>query len=138
MPNKNSTLTLRWMEQVWNQGRESSIDEMLDHTAVVHGIEGIDAPGPEGFKTFYRSFRGQFPKIHVEVEDVVSQENYETARCTVSATNINGQEVKFSGMTFVQLQNGKIVEAWNSFDFMSMYQQLGFKMIAAEEPVDAL
>ena len=53
MPNKNSTLTLRWMEQVWNQGRETAIDEMMDVTAVVHGIEGIDVPGPEGFKTFY-------------------------------------------------------------------------------------
>lgn len=133
MPNKNSTLTLRWMEQVWNQGRESAIDEMMDATAVVHGIEGIDTPGPEGFKTFYRSFREQFPKIHIEVEDVVSQDNYESARCTVRATNTSGQEVQFSGMTYVQLQNGKIVEAWNSFDFMSMYQQLGFKMTAAEE-----
>ena len=133
MPNKNSTLTLRWMEQVWNQGRESSIDEMLDPTAVVHGIEGIDSPGPEGFKTFYHSFREQFPQIHVEVEDVVSQENYECARCTVRATNASGQEVMFSGMTFAQLQNGKIVEAWNSFDFMSMYQQLGFKMTMDEE-----
>lgn len=133
MPNKNSTLTLRWMEQVWNQCRETAIDEMMDVTAVVHGIEGIDVPGPEGFKTFYRSFREQFPQIHIEVEDVVSQDNYESARCTVHATNSSGQEVKFSGMTYVQLQNGKIVEAWNNFDFMSMYQQLGFKMIAAEE-----
>jgi predicted ester cyclase len=28
-------------------------------------------------------------------------------------------------MAFVRVENGKIVEAWNNFDFMKMYRQLG-------------
>ena len=133
MPNKNSTLAWRWMKEVWNEGNEAAIDEMLDNNAIIHGIEGITAPGPEGFKTFYRSFREQFPQIHVEVEDVISEENYETARCTVRATNANDRKVEFTGMTFIRIQNGKIIEGWNNFDFLSMHHQLGFKMIHAEE-----
>ena len=57
MPNKNLSLTYRWMEQVWNRGSEDAIDEMLDANAIVHGIEGIDEPGPSGFKIFHRSFK---------------------------------------------------------------------------------
>ncbi len=99
MPVKNSTLTWRWMEEVWNKGSEAAIDEMLHDDAVVHGIEGISEPGPSGFKTFYRSFREQFPQIHVEVEEVVSEEDHETGRHTVRATTANQQQVEFSGMT---------------------------------------
>jgi len=99
----------------------------------VHGIDGLDAPGPEGFKVFYDSFKQQFPQVHVEVEDTVCEGGYETSRCTVTATNANNQTVTFSGMTFLQVKDNKIIEAWNSFDFLSMYQQLGFKMAAPEE-----
>ena len=135
MPNRNSSLTYRWMQEVWNEGREDSIDEMLHDSAVVHGIEGINEPGPKGFKIFHQNFKNQFPTIHVEVDDVVSEGGFETARCTVDGTTANGQKVHFTGMTCVKIENDKIREAWNNFDFMSMYQQLGFKMTAAEEVV---
>ena len=133
MPNKNSTLTYRWFQEVWNNGRKDAIDEMLDANAIVHGIEGINAPGPEGFKNFYDSFKQQFPKVHVEVEDAVCEAGYETSRCTVQATNANNQTVTFSGMTFLEVKNNKIINAWNNFDFLSMYQQLGFKIAAPED-----
>ena len=136
MPNRHSTLTYRWFDAVWNNGRKDAIDELLDVNGVVHGIEGINVPGPEGFKVFYDSFRLQFPKVHVEVEDTVSQEDYETSRCTVTATDANNQIVTFTGMTFLRIKDNKIVEAWNNFDFLSMYQQLGFKL-AAPDAVNA-
>ena len=135
MPNRNSSLTYRWMQEVWNEGREDSIDNMLGENAVVHGIEGITEPGPNGFKIFHQNFKNQFPTIHVEVEDVFSEGGFETSRCTVDGTTATGQNVHFTGMTCVKIENGKITEAWNNFDFMSMYQQLGFKMTAAEEMV---
>lgn len=133
MPNRTSSLTYRWMEQVWNSGREDAIDAMLDVNAIVHGIEGIDEPGPQGFKTFHRSFREQFPHVHVEVDDVFTEGEYETSRCTVDGTTANGQDVHFTGMTCVRISNGKIIEAWNSFDFKTMYEQLGFRMAPAAE-----
>ena len=133
MPNKNSTLTYRWFQEVWNNNRKAAIDELLDANAIVHGSDGIDVPGPEGFKVFYDSFKQQFPQVHVEVEDTVCEGDYETSRCTVTATNANNQTATFSGMTFLQVKDNKIIEAWNSFDFLSMYQQLGFKMAAPEE-----
>jgi predicted ester cyclase len=135
MPNKNSTLTYRWFQEVWNNSRKDAIDEMLDDNAIVHGIEGVNTPGPEGFKVFYDSFKQQFPQVHVEVEEAVSEGEYETSRCTVHATTANDQKVTFSGMTHLKIKNNKIVEAWNNFDFLSMYQQLGFKMALQEEVV---
>jgi len=136
MPNKNSTLTYRWMQEVWNEGREDAIDEMMDENAEVHGIEEIKEKGPVAFKQFFRNFRGQFPQLQVEVEDVVVQDDCETSRCIVNATTATGQQVSFSGMTFVRIQDNKIIEAWNNFDFVSMYQQLGYTLAAPlAEPI---
>lgn len=133
MPNKNSTLTYRWMQEVWNNGREEAIDEMMAADAEVHGIDDIKEKGTSAFKQFFRNFKEQFPKLHVEVEEVISQDDFETSRCIVSATNASGQNVTFSGMTFVKIKDGKITEGWNNFDFLTMYQQLGFKMAPSEE-----
>jgi predicted ester cyclase len=33
--------------------------------------------------------------------------------------------VEFTGMTIVRIRDGKIIEAWNNFDFMTMFQQVG-------------
>jgi predicted ester cyclase len=33
--------------------------------------------------------------------------------------------VLFTGMTIVRIARGKIVEAWNNFDFMTLHKQVG-------------
>jgi predicted ester cyclase len=33
--------------------------------------------------------------------------------------------VEITGMVIVRIENGKIVEAWNNFDFMTLYTQVG-------------
>jgi predicted ester cyclase len=33
--------------------------------------------------------------------------------------------VEFTGICIVRVRDGKIIEAWNNFDFMSMFQQVG-------------
>lgn len=36
-----------------------------------------------------------------------------------------GRPVEFTGVAIVRISGGKMVEAWNNFDFMSMFEQLG-------------
>ena len=36
--------------------------------------------------------------------------------------------VSITGMCIARVENGKIVEGWNNFDFLSMYQQLGMTL----------
>lgn len=139
MSKKLSTLSYRWFDEVWNQGLEKSIDELLDPRAVIHGIEGVDAPGPTGFKVFYHMFHQSFTNIHVEVEEVIAEGDYESARCQVSATRkATGQTVNFSGQTTTRIKDGKIIEGWNNFDFLSMNQQLGYQLILASANVSSL
>jgi steroid delta-isomerase-like uncharacterized protein len=132
------TLAHRWFDEVWNQGREETIDEMLAADCVAHGLgDGPDQDliGPAAFKPFFRKFRSAFPTIQVTVEETVSEGNKIAARCTVQATH-DGEgfgilptknKVRFSGVAIVHVRDGKISEAWNNFDFATMYHQLAAK-----------
>ena len=145
----NAALIRRWFEEVWNKGREEAIDEMFDAQGVAHGLgeSGQDIRGASEFKPFFRSFRGAFPDLEVVVEDTVSEGDRVAARCSVRARHggdtlgfaATNRAVEFTGMTIVRVRGGKIFEAWNSFDFMSMFSQLGALRLdasAAEPPRD--
>ena len=129
------TVLERWFEEVWNKGREAAIDEMCDRNVVGHGL--ADADGNEvnnvaAFKVFYRQFRSAFPDIHIKVEDTVSEGDKTVARCLVTGTHDGhglglaptNKPIRITGLCMVRLKNGKIVEAWNNFDFLAMQQQL--------------
>ena len=136
MTDKETTLIHRWFEEVWNKGRAEAIDEMFDCDGIAHGLtdeSGKELCGPEGFKPFFQSFRNAFPDIEVIVEDTVVEGDKIAARCTVKGTHAGegigiaatNRRVEFTGMTMVRVKDGKVAEAWNNFDFMSMFQQLG-------------
>ena len=99
MRDKKSTLLHQWFEEVWNQNRENSIDKLMGTEAYAHGIVAADQPkGPSGFKLFYRGFKEQFENIHIDVIDVVSQDDMECALTDVTAIHsATGKNVQFSG-----------------------------------------
>ena len=129
------TILHRWFEEVWNQGRESAIDEMSYHDVHGHGLkapDGNEVHSMDAFKAYYRQLRAALSDIHVTVEDVVTEGDLTVARCTVTAKHTGeglgkppkGNPIQFTGMTMVRIKDGKIAEAWNNFDFMTMFQQM--------------
>lgn len=126
---KESTLTYRWFSEVWNKGNVILIEEMLDENVRIYGLD-IDTQGKEQFRNFYDEFNESFKDIHVEIEFVIRENEYEAAVCKARATQrFTGREVSFSGMVMVKIKDGKVIEAWNNFDFLSMYLQLGQKLV---------
>ncbi|HEY9285408.1 MAG TPA: ester cyclase [Pyrinomonadaceae bacterium] len=135
MSEENKALVRRWFEEVWNRGRAEAIDELFAEDGVAHGLAGDASPlrGAAGFKPFFHSFREAFPDIEVVVEDVIAEGDKLAARCSVRATHggdtlgfrATGRPIEITGTTFARVRDGKIVEAWNNFDFMALFQQLG-------------
>lgn len=129
------TILDRWFEEVWNKGRESAIDEMSIREVAGHGLEAVaGAPvnSMDEFKTYYRQLRAALSDIHVDVAQVVTEGDISVARCHVTARHTGeglgktpkGNAIAFSGMTMARIKDGKIAEAWNNFDFATMYQQM--------------
>jgi steroid delta-isomerase-like uncharacterized protein len=136
MSQENKDLIQRWFEEVWNKGREEAIDEMFAEDGLAHGLAdegGEPLRGAIGFKPFFQKFRAAFPDIEVVVEDTISEGDKVAARCTVRGKHQSDslgfaatqQPMEITGISIVRVRDGKIVEAWNNFDFMSMFKQLG-------------
>ena len=132
MSTENETLVRRWFEDVWNNGRTSAIDEMLSSNAVIRGL-GADLIGPEGFKPFHAAYRQAFPDVTIRLEHLISEGDIVAVRWSGTGTHqgeglgmaATGRRVQFSGMAFVRVEGAQIIEAWNNFDQLGMFQQLG-------------
>jgi predicted ester cyclase len=95
--------------------------------------------GPEKFKVMFRKFVGSFPDIQITVDDMISEGDKIAARATVRLSHTgdkfqvgpekhlapSGKVIEFSGMTMNVIRNGQLVQAWNCFDFLGFYTQLG-------------
>jgi steroid delta-isomerase-like uncharacterized protein len=136
MSERHRALIHRWFEEVWNKGHADAVDEMFAEDGIAHGLSddsGEPLRGPEAFKEFHARFRGAFPDIVVVVEDTICEGDKVAARCSVRGTHSGDSlgfaatqnSVEFTGMAIVRVKDGQIVEAWNNFDFMALYKQLG-------------
>jgi predicted ester cyclase len=118
----------RWFEEVWNQGREEAIDEMMADDCIAHGLvdkDGNELRGIAPYKAFFRGFQSDFANLRVDVLDAITDGERMAAHCLVTGKHLaSGKPVTFTGMTFTRWRDGKIVEAWNNFDFHVMEKQL--------------
>jgi steroid delta-isomerase-like uncharacterized protein len=132
MSAENKALVQRWFDEVWSNGRAAAIDEMLAANAVVHGL-GPEMVGPAQFKAFHAAYRDAFPDVTIRVEHMVAEGNFVAARWSGTGTHrgnglgfaATNKPVRFSGMLFVRVENGRLAEGWNNFDQLGMLQQLG-------------
>jgi steroid delta-isomerase-like uncharacterized protein len=132
----NKALLHRWFDEVWNKGRSEAIHEMFAPDGIAHGLSnqpGRIMKGPNDFMPFHGAFRGAFPDMGIVVEDTVAEGDKVAARCSVRGRHTgdhlgvtaSNAPVEFTGMVIVRIRDGKIVEAWNNFDFMAMNKQIG-------------
>jgi steroid delta-isomerase-like uncharacterized protein len=136
MSEENKALMIRWFAEVWNEGNANRIGDMLTDDVVIHGLNdtnGNAVTGIDAFRAFHAQFREAFPDILITVEDVIAEGDKVVARCSVEAKHTGeslgiaatNSSVDFTGIAIVRVSDGKIAEAWNSFDFLTMNQQLG-------------
>jgi predicted ester cyclase len=115
----------RWYDEVWNNANEDSIDALMDERAVIHGLQTeLAHSGPLAFKPFYRTFRESFPSVTITAEPIITTDEAEAAHCVVEAMTRDGRRISFTGLSVAKFRDGKLVEAWNAFDFDSMNKQL--------------
>jgi steroid delta-isomerase-like uncharacterized protein len=131
----NSALIRKWFEEVWNQGREETIDAMCSKKAIGQGQaqHGADIHGPEEFKVLWRRIRSAFSSIQVDIQDTIEQDGKVVARWTIAMTHTApflgiapaNKRVSVNGISIQRFVDGQIVEAWDSWDQLSLLVQLG-------------
>jgi ketosteroid isomerase-like protein len=125
MPGPNETLARRWFEEVWNQRRESVIDEMLPRDVLIHGLGPEPSRGTEAFKQFYRAYLDAVTGLRISVDHAVESGDRVYVHCTVTGTHKKaGRPFKFAGGVLMRTANGRIVEGWNAWNFLDFLVQV--------------
>ncbi len=135
MTEENKVLICRWFEEVWNKGRSETIDELMDENCMEHGLSNASGNldlSKDGFKKYHETFKQSFSDIQVEVEDIIAEGDKVAARCSVSGYHTGDslgiapcqKNINITGITIIRVINGKIVEGWNNYDFMALFQQI--------------
>ena len=136
MSHDTAALVHRWFEEVWNQGREETIDELFAPNGVTYGLGELNAEvrGPSQFKPFFRNIRAAFPDLHITILDTVAEGNKVAVRLLIEGTHKgaglegippSGRAVRLSGIAILHAGNGKLVAGWNNWDQLGMLQQIG-------------
>jgi steroid delta-isomerase-like uncharacterized protein len=136
MPATPDAVARSWFKEVWNDGNEAAIDRLLAAQAKMHGLptpDGQPIIGPTAFKPFWQKFRSAFPDMRIEVARTVVEGEHVAVHCHVSGKHLGDdlgvaatqRPIDLWGMGIARIVNGQIAEAWNCYDFLTLYQQIG-------------
>lgn len=132
MPESNTTMMRRIIEEVWNRGNFALVDELVAVDNVGH-MPPNENHGPEAYKQYFAMLRAAFPDIHFTIEDQIAEGDRVVTRWSARATHKGayqgipptGRQGVVTGITIYRLANGKFVEGWTNLDELGMLRQLG-------------
>jgi predicted ester cyclase len=131
MSEENKALALRSWEAVDNP---DLVDEVYASDVVWHEPDGEEIPGTEEAKQFISLYKTAFPDMTITVEDVVAEGDKVVTRVSTRGTHQGeteefgpptGRQIEGDIVTISRIEGGKIVEDWDSYDNLSLLQQLG-------------
>ena len=131
---QNKALFRQLVEEVFNKGNVSTIDEFLAPNFVEREVLPPGTPsGREGVKQLTMMFRTAFPDFNVSIDDMIAEGDKIVARTTWSGTQngefmgipSSGKRVSFDVIDIIRISEGKGVEHWGVMDSSALMQQLG-------------
>ena len=118
-------LTEEWHQRVWNDRDEDAIYELMDDECVVHGLD-LTGPGPKRFVEFHRQYFEVWDPINIDIFEMIEFEDRAIGHATVKGTHIpTGNEIDAVFSISVKWRDGKIVEARNVVDYVTLLTQMG-------------
>jgi steroid delta-isomerase-like uncharacterized protein len=130
MSEENKALARRAWEVLDNP---DLIDEVYAADVVWHEPDQ-EVQGIEEAKQFVGMYKTAFPDLNVTVEDVIAEGEKVVTRVTFRGTHQGeveefgpptGRQIELTGITISRIEGGRIVEDWDSYDNLSIMQQLG-------------
>ena len=131
---QNKALVRRLMEEVFDRGNISLIDELFAPDFVEHEELPPGIPTDrEGVKQLSLMLRSAFPDLKATIDDLLAEGDKVAARMTWRGTHKGefmgipptGKSVSVGVIDVVRFAGDKFVEHWGLMDTASMMQQLG-------------
>jgi len=115
-----------WFRRVWSEQDCSAIEELFIPDGKARGLGANVLIGPEGFKQFHSALCGLLTNFVITIDKSVESGEWISVVCTLRAkSQRSGAPVEMTGSVMVRIVGGKLTEAYNHWDFLSMFSQLG-------------
>ena len=128
----NKGVVRRYVDEVFNAGDLAVVDEIVDEN-IAYREAGRDIDGRHAFKRGLSAYLAAFRNPLLSIDDLAAEADRVAFRWTLRGTHVGpllgfdptGKEVTFSGIIFLRLASGRIVEWWGHSDALGLMQQLG-------------
>jgi steroid delta-isomerase-like uncharacterized protein len=135
---ENRDLVTRFYEEVFNQHRMETFDELVADDATDHGVPPGYASDKAGSRKAIEDYLVSFPDLKFEPLDVIGTEDRVAIRASWSGTNsgplyglgpeplpATGRFASFETIEILGVRDGKLTDHWANFDEMGLMGQLG-------------
>jgi len=129
----NKEVIRRFCEEVINQGRMDSADELVLADFVELDPFPDQGPGREGLKETIRGLREAFPDIHWTLDEMVAEGEKVASRFTWTGTHrgpflgipATGRAVAVNGVVIDRLEGGRMADSRILMNTFALMVQLG-------------
>ncbi len=132
MPAANETVLRRFVDEVVNRGEFGSLEELV-HDDYVYRSPGEEIRGRDGLAALFGAYRGAFPDLRMEIDELVAAGDTTVMTFTLTGThrgNLLGhaptdRRFKIHGMIRSHFREGRITDEWEILDQLGLFEQLG-------------
>src|SRR3972149_805128 len=128
--------------KLWNGGDIAIVDTLYSADCIYHSADFLDAKGPEEIKGFVKGVYTAYPDFAITLDEPMKFKDRTVITFKATGTNDGplgenmpptGKEISFTGVSISKIENGKITEEWVYYNQLPIYNQLGYKLVPAEE-----
>jgi putative flavoprotein involved in K+ transport len=125
MDRENGEFVRFAIEEIWNQRGDATLDRLVTSDFVMHlGMRGETVDGPAAVSQYFALLHATFPGLRFAIDDLISDGDRVAFRWSIRLVSpeqiIDGDRAVarngVSGIDFVRLAGGKLVESWTSID----------------------
>lgn len=145
LADRNKEIARRFREDLWNSGDLAIADEIIAADCLVHARVPLAtdfARGPDALRQLVLFYHLAFSDIRMSVDQVIAEGDVVAARWTgrgrhsgelLGLPAARGETVT-TGIDFLRIAGGQIVEGWVAWDILSLVEQLLPPEPAGAEP----
>lgn len=129
---QNKTLVRRFIDEVWNEGDISAVNQIVSIGYIEHSPLPGQVPGFEGIKQVIQMLWSAFPDLHFKVEDIFAEDHKLVVRGifrgthqrTIMGVPPSGELVSIPEIHIFRVASGKILEHWGEFVCPAALQEI--------------
>lgn len=115
-----------WYRQVWIEADPNAVDRYFAPRTGADGLMPDGQVGPEDFKALVPALLALVRNLDIRIDRSMEMGDWLWAQISVHAQTAESMRaVTAAGQVMMRIEGGRILEAYNAFDFLTFFQQAG-------------